>query len=109
MTGDKPYWQQQSFWFAVVAGIAAAPSILDPILPLLPEKWRTALLGIAGVCAAIAARWARKPGAEARAALPAVRAQVDAVETKADTAIGAVDDVNGRVARVEAASEREII
>lgn len=96
-TGTKPeppVWQQESFWLSVLAVVAAVPSIIDPILPLMPDDWRPVLLGISGVCAALAARFARIPGAEARAALPGVQAT-------AETAVEAAGIVNERVNRME--------
>lgn len=77
---DKPLWMQESFWFSLLGGMAAAPAVLEPLFPFIPEWWRARLVAVAAVCALIAARRAREPGAQARAALggpEAVKAQIE--------------------------------
>jgi len=66
---DKPFWQQRSWWFASLSFVAALPTLVPELVPMMPEAWRTRLLAVCGLCGVIAARFARKPGAQARAAL----------------------------------------
>jgi hypothetical protein len=61
-----PWYKQESFWLAIAAGCSAAPTVIEPFLPLLPEQWRQLLLAVGVALAAMSARFARKPGAEAR-------------------------------------------
>lgn len=72
---DKPWYLQRSFWLSVVAALSAAPTFIEPFLPLLPEKWRNALLALGVALAAVSARYARKPGAEARERVAVVEQQ----------------------------------
>jgi hypothetical protein len=89
MPAEKPWYLQRSFWFSVAAACSAAPTFIEPFLPLLPEKPRQALLALGVALAAVSARYARKPGADAQERVSAVEQAVTG-ETDPQTAQEAV-------------------
>ena len=110
-TGTKPeppVWQQESFWLAsgavVLAVLSAVPEVVTAVLPLLDDpKLEKILLAASAICAALAARFARKPGAEARAKLPEIEATAEVAKKRADVAAASAVEVSERVAAVEEA------
>ena len=101
-------WQQESFWLAagsvVLAVLSAMPEIVNAVLPFVDDpKLGPKLLAGATACAALAARFARKPGAEARAKLPEIEATAEVAKKRADVAAASAVEVSERVTAVEEA------
>ena len=108
-------WQQESFWLAlgavVLGALVAVPEVVTALLPFVDDPTlRLRLLAASSICAALAARFARKPGAEARAKLPEIEAtaavakeRADVAEVKAEVAAASAVEVSERVTAVEEA------
>lgn len=62
---DKPPASRLTIWAMVLAVALALPEVIQPIIPILPDKYSEPLAALAAMVAAVAAILARRGGVDA--------------------------------------------
>ena len=61
-TGRKVWWRQRTFWASLSALALAIPPLIDPMISIIPDRWRASFNAAAIIAAAAATLFARIAG-----------------------------------------------
>jgi hypothetical protein len=103
-TADVPLAKQESFWLTLVAVASAVASVLDVLIPALPNldpNLRSVLIAVAAAAGSLAGRRARTPGADARARLLEVSQVAEAALQAGSGALETAGSVQDRLRSLE--------